>query len=260
LIVQFAQELKNQDTTPLRFFKRADYDNDKVLTVEELKNAAKEYDLEGMNYIKLMMAFDVSGNNIVEQKEFVELIENAMIYTTDAPISPRSEGAPAAARGSPQRKNQDAAPKPETLNLVDTVNPEDRLNAKQSITYMKELLEVEKRVDDPHDDIEAIFDKITAWKKKAGDLDQQEKMVAKFLKPTNKLKIHNMKTVLQKLNELKKKIGLDSDEISIIAYSSIDRDWFTNMIIMQGEFLKWFNLNFEGEGREELDFIDSKTS
>jgi Ca2+-binding EF-hand superfamily protein len=66
LIAQFAQELKNQNTTPLRFFKRADYDNDKVLTVEELKNAAKEYNLEGMNYIKLMMAFDVSGNNIVE--------------------------------------------------------------------------------------------------------------------------------------------------------------------------------------------------
>jgi len=81
-----------------------------------------------------------------------------------------------------------------------------------------------------------------------------------MLKPKNKLKIHNMKTVLQKLNELKSKIGLDNDEISIIAYSSIDRDWFTNMIIMQGEFLKWFNLNFEGQGREEMDFIDSKTS
>ena len=85
-------------------------------------------------------------------------------------------------------------------------------------------------------------------------------MVAKMLKPKEKLKIHNMKTVLIKLNELAEPIGLSKDEISIIAYSSIDRDWFTNMIIMQGEFLKWFNLNFEGEGREEMDFIDSKTS
>ena len=81
-----------------------------------------------------------------------------------------------------------------------------------------------------------------------------------MLKPKEKLKIHNMKTVLIKLNELKSKIGLNNDEISIIAYSSIDRDWFTNMIIMQGEFLKWFNLNFEGESRDELDFVDKKTS
>jgi hypothetical protein len=125
---------------------------------------------------------------------------------------------------------------------------------------MKELLACEKRVEDPNDDIQAIFDKITAWKQKAGDLDQQEKMVAKMLKPKDKLKIHNIKTLLVKLNELKGPIGLSSDEINLIAYSSIDRDWFTNMIVMQGEFLKWFNLNFEGESREELDFIDSKVS
>jgi len=72
-------------------------------------------------------------------------------------------------------------------------------------------------------------------------------MVAKFLKPKEKIKIHNMKTLLVKLNELKKAIDLTTDEITIIAYTSIDRDWFTNLIILQGEFLKWFNLNFEGE-------------
>ena len=125
---------------------------------------------------------------------------------------------------------------------------------------MKELLACEYRVEDPTDDISKIFDKILAWKKKAGDLDQQEKMVAKMLKPKEKLKIHNMKTVLIKLNELAEPIGLNKDEISIIAYSSIDRDWFTNMIIMQGEFLKWFNLNFEGESQDKLDFVDKKTN
>lgn len=30
-----------------------------------------------MNYIKLMKAFDANGNGIVEQREFVELVENA---------------------------------------------------------------------------------------------------------------------------------------------------------------------------------------
>jgi hypothetical protein len=43
-----------------------------------LKEAAKEYNLPGMNFIKLMTAFDVNGNSIVELIEFVELIENAM--------------------------------------------------------------------------------------------------------------------------------------------------------------------------------------
>lgn len=79
-----------------------------------------------------------------------------------------------------------------------------------------------------------------------------------MLKPKENLKIHNMKTVLVKLNELKKAIGLSSDDVSLIAYSSIDRDWFTNMLIQQGEFLKWFNLNFEGESQDEIDFIQSR--
>jgi hypothetical protein len=212
-----------------------------------------------MNYVKLMKAFDANGNGIVEQREFVELIENATdgpgASNPPAPSNARDRGAASQPRNL---GNQDAAPKVEVLNLVDTVNPKDRLNAAQSIAYMKELLACEDRVADPSDDIATIFDKITAWKQKAGDLDAQEKMVARVLKPKENIKIHNMKTVLIKLNELAKPIGLSKDEISIIAYSSVDRDWFTNMIIMQGEFLKWFNLNFEGDSREELDFVDSK--
>jgi len=77
LIAQFAQELKNADTTPLRFFKRADANGNKVLTTEELKDASKELQIPTMNYIKLMKAFDANGNGIVEQREFVELVENA---------------------------------------------------------------------------------------------------------------------------------------------------------------------------------------
>ena len=261
LIAQFAQELKNQNTTPLRFFKRADANSNKVLTTEELKDASKELQIPTMNYIKLMKAFDANGNGIVEQREFVELIENATdgagASNPPAPSNARDRGAASQPRNL---GNQDAAPKVAVLNLVDTVNPKDRVNAAQSIEYMKELLACEKRVAGPSDDIATIFDKITAWKQKAGDLDAQEKMVAKVLKPKEDLKIHNMKTVLIKLNELAEPIGLSKDEISIIAYTSIDRDWFTNLIILQGEFLKWFNLNFVGESREELDFVDSKQS
>jgi hypothetical protein len=44
----------------------------------------------------------------------------------------------------------------------------------------------------------------------------------------------------------------------IIIYSSIDHDNLNNLIVHAGEFLLWFNLNFEGESREEIDFRESK--
>lgn len=30
------------------------------------------------------------------------------------------------------------------------------------------------------------------------------------------------------------------------------------MLVLAGEFTKWFNINFEGEGRDEIDFRDNK--
>jgi hypothetical protein len=41
------------------------------------------------------------------------------------------------------------------------------------------------------------------WKEKAGDLDKQEKMVAKKLKFREVIKIHNVKTAIELLEELK---------------------------------------------------------
>jgi hypothetical protein len=149
LIAQFAQELKNQNTTPLRFFKRADANSNKVLTTEELKDASKELNIPTMNYGKLMKAFDANGNGIVEQSEFVDLVENAM----DGPINLPAPKFSLDRGATSKLKNQDAAPKVEVLNLVDTVNPKDRVNASQSIAYMKELLACLGRVEEPSDDI-----------------------------------------------------------------------------------------------------------
>jgi hypothetical protein len=78
------------------------------------------------------------------------------------------------------------------------------------------------------------------------------------LKTNEALKIHNMKTILAKMNELKREIRLTDDDIAIIIYTSMDQDYFTNMLIQQGEFLKWFNLNFAGESQEEQDFLENK--
>ena len=60
------------------------------------------------------------------------------------------------------------------------------------------------------------------------------------------------------MKELKTEIGLSDDEICIILFTSLDHDWLTNLLLLQGEFLKWFNLNFDGESREELDFLAQK--
>lgn len=82
-----------------------------------------------------------------------------------------------------------------TITMVDTVRPEDRLKHNEVIDHLKGLAQCENRVQDPIDDIQLIFEKIQKWKQKAGDLDQQEKMIVKRLKHKEKLKIHNVKTI-----------------------------------------------------------------
>ena len=55
-----------------------------------------------------------------------------------------------------------------------------------------------KKIGDPLDDIEVIFNKIQAWKQSFGNLDEQEKEMVKKLKCKD-LKVHNVKTLLEKL-------------------------------------------------------------
>ena len=54
--------------------------------------------------------------------------------------------------------------------------------------------------------------------------------------------------------EIQNEIGLTNDEVAIIVYTSLDLDWLNNMLVLASECTKWFNLNFEGEDRDELDF------
>ena len=75
---------------------------------------------------------------------------------------------------------------------------------------------------------------------------------------TKGVKIHNVKTLTAKLNELKGEIGLTDDEICLIIYTSLDHDWLTNLLVLAGQFTMWFNINFEGESREEQDFKENK--
>jgi len=60
------------------------------------------------------------------------------------------------------------------------------------------------------------------------------------------------------LKEIQSDVGLSDDDINIIVYTSLDHDYFTNLLILQGEFLKWFNLDFSEDTREEEDFLENK--
>ena len=85
-------------------------------------------------------------------------------------------------------------------------------------------------------------------------------MVARALRqrPGDELNIHNARTAKQKLAEFSRGIGLTADEANLLIYTSLDLDWMTNLLIQAGEFTKWFNINFEGESRDEVDFRDNK--
>lgn len=57
-------------------------------------------------------------------------------------------------------------------------------------------------------------------------------MVAAALKPKERIKLHNVKTLIAKLKEHQLAIDLTDDEINIIVYTSLDHDYFTNLLIL----------------------------
>lgn len=50
-------------------------------------------------------------------------------------------------------------------------------------------------------------------------------------------------------------IKLDDDESAMIIFTSIDRDFFTNMLISQSFFTEWFTNNYEGDNTTEKDLL-----
>ena len=73
-------------------------------------------------------------------------------------------------------------PKQEPLSLVSLVNLKDQMTSDQVIEYFKKLVDFQSQIGGICDDIGAVFDKIQAWKKKFGNLDEQEKAVSQALK------------------------------------------------------------------------------
>ena len=203
-----------------------------VLTCEELRDAVKDgfpESFNGLSFKKLVKAFDQNNNGVIEEQEFVSLLEQAAGSSADTSQYHRITGA--LGGGPAGKKQMKAADSKNTVTLVDMVKPEHRIDSKGCIDYLRKLMITENRIDTPTDEITSIFEKVTTWKQKAGDLDAQEKMVAKKMKTVEKLKIHNIVTAYQKLEELKHEIKLTEDEMAVIIFTSLDYDYYTNMII-----------------------------
>ena len=123
IIKYVAECLRKEDVTPLRFFKKADRNFNKVLTVEELKDQVQISLPEagaGLNFKKLMKALDQNNNGLVEQEEFVGLLDAALGSGADTSQFQRVSGS---ARTNGKQEGAAAKPGSNSLTLIDTVRP-----------------------------------------------------------------------------------------------------------------------------------------
>jgi hypothetical protein len=144
-------------------------------------------------------------------------------------------------------------------SLSSLVRKKDRVKPAELIEYLDILLKTAKQVGDIKKAVGSITEKVLAWKQSHGDLDQQEKMIrAVFSNAEAQVVVHNIKTQMQPLSQIQEAIGLTQEEVIVILFTSLDQDYFTNLLISAGQFTEWFNLNFEGETQEEVDFKESQ--
>jgi len=78
ILKYFGECLEKENLTPARFFKKADKNFNQVLTVDEIKDEVKlslPESFAGLNFKKLTKALDTNNNGLVEQSEFVSLLD-----------------------------------------------------------------------------------------------------------------------------------------------------------------------------------------
>lgn len=81
---------------------------------------------------------------------------------------------------------------------------------------------------------------------------------ARFSNAEDQIVVHNIRTAYNIIAKFNEELNLTQDEINLIMFTSLDQDFFTNLIISQGQFTEWFNINFEGESQEEIDFKNNQ--
>lgn len=84
-----------EGVSPSVAFKAADSNHNGVITVDELRESIKRLipddTLSLIELKKVMMAFDKNRNGMIEEKEFIEVIEkarNSSITVVDSPAKP----------------------------------------------------------------------------------------------------------------------------------------------------------------------------
>ena len=129
-------------------------------------------DMHTISIKKLLNALDVSNNGIVEEEEFIYLLEQAAASHADTSEFNKISDA---LLGKNAKSNYEAhLAKKKTIKmekggannitLDQTVALADRVTHEQAYQCFSELYELEKTIEDPVDDIQTIFEKITKWK------------------------------------------------------------------------------------------------
>ena len=153
ILKYLAECIEQEGLTPARLFKQADKNFNQVLTVDELKEQVKislpDY-FAGLNFKKLMKAFDVNNNGVIEQDEFIKLLD--MAYRSGVDTSAFQKNGVNGKQASPAKKKPT-----KSLTMPEMVKPEDRMDSNMIINAYKSLLSCENRIADPIDDIQLIF-------------------------------------------------------------------------------------------------------
>ena len=90
-----AEVLVKENLTSARLFKLCDTNFNQVVTIEELKEQVKKSlpdAFAGLNFKKLLKAFDLNGNGLIEQDEFCRLIDMAAASMEDTSVFAKVSG------------------------------------------------------------------------------------------------------------------------------------------------------------------------
>ena len=162
--------LEEDGTKVHSFFRGLDRQRNGILQCREIKEGVKDNlpdQFGGMNFNKLEKALDVNGTGIISEEEFVKLVNDAKNSRVSTSQFQRINNAVSPQRQMTRKANVPLGgkPMPKALTLTDTVLPHHRLTAQDMVDRFKRLLQIEGGIGNPLDEVETVFDKVTAWKK-----------------------------------------------------------------------------------------------
>ena len=92
----------------------------------------------GMNFKKLLTAFDRNQNGYIEQDEFLDLMDSAMGSGASTQQYNKIASSSSGGGGPKQKQESDY-----TIKYKDTVHQKDRLNSAEVIDWLNKLIEID---------------------------------------------------------------------------------------------------------------------